>query len=147
MNTYHMTSERAKRVLAFHGVPSREEGMIDLLKAAGLQYISGNGLKRGYYLYDAPEAVAGERNPKPIEECSRSQLYPVAKKMYELALDYVPKLASEQYQSKSRSLSGDEKNDRCRAEWRKNMRTWLNLNREEAKEYSTADLEAMLCGE
>ncbi len=131
MAKYKMTTERAKEVLAFRGVPPRREGMIDLLRAAGLESLNGNGEKRGLTFEQAP----------------REQLYATARRMYELALNYAPKLASEQYQSRYRYLSRDEKVERCSGEWRKNLRTWLNLTPKQAKDYSTADLEEMLCGE
>ncbi len=131
MGTYKMTAERAKKVLAFRGVPNREAEMIDLLRAAGLQNLNANTQKRGL----------------PLEQCPRPQLYAAAQNMYRLALAYVPKLASDEYQSPRGYLSRDEKVERCSGEWRKNLRTWLNLAPDQAEDYSTADLEAMLCGE
>ncbi len=140
-----MTVERAKRVLAFRGVPPREAGMIDLLRASGLDYLSGNGLKRGYYLNDIPpvETVVGGKKPKSIKECPRDQLYAVAKQMYELALSYAPKIAQDNL--KVESLQSNEY--RCSVEWRGKLRSWLNIDSDQASEYTTADLEQLLCGE
>jgi len=152
MGKYHMTVERAKKVLAFRGVPSREAGMIDLLKASGLEYLSGNGLKRGFYLNEASQSVlvVGEKNPQPIGSCPRNQLYAAAKRMYELALDFVPEIAREEEERRyfqSSEYKRKDQLDRCRSDWKGNLRGWLNLTPEEAKAYTTADLEEMLCGE
>lgn len=152
MATYQMTSERAKKVLAFRGVPSREAGMIQLLRASGLESLSGNGLKRGFYLGDAPrsELVVGVKKPQPIEACPRKQLYAAAQRMYRLALDFAPELArsdEERRYFQSPAYKHKDQLDRCSAEWKGNLREWLNLDRDQAKEYSITDLEVMLCGE
>lgn len=145
MGKYQMTIERAKRVLAFRGVPSREAGMIDLLKASGLEYLSGNGLKRGYYLNDVPpvETVVGGKKPKSITDCPRDQLYAATKRMYDLALSYAPKIAQDH--QKNESLQSNE--SRCSVEWRRKLRSWLNMDSDQAADFSTADLEELLCGE
>ena len=122
-----MTTERAKKVLAFRGVPPREAGMIDLLKAAGLEYLDGNGKKRGLTFEQAPSY----------------QLRAAAQRMYKLALSYAPQIAQDK--QKREYLQSNE--SRCSVEWRGKLRTWLNLDRDQASEYTTADLESMLCGE
>lgn len=125
MAKYKLTLERVAEVLAFRGVPSRRDGQINLLRAAGLEHLSGNGEKRGLVL----------------ENCPSSQLYAAARRVYNQALKYVPKITGGDFDLPEYQLQ------RCSADWRKNLRTWLNLAPDQAEDYSTADLEKMLCGE
>ncbi len=112
-------------VLSFRGVPSTREDKIKLLRAAGLEHLSGNGDKRGLLL----------------EECPSAQLYAAARRVYNQALAYVPKITGGDFDLP------DYKVQRCSKEWRKNLGQWLNLDRDQASQYSTEDLEQMLCGE
>lgn len=137
MGKYTLTEERAKNVLAFRGVPDRKEGMIDLLHAAGLQNLNGNGKKRGL----------------PLEKCERSQLYATAQRVYASALALAPTIAAQRYQASLEASPGtytpslQKEVDLCAWNWRKRLVEWHNLGQAEAADYTTADLERMLDGD
>ena len=156
MGKYQMTVQRATDVLAFKGVPSRQEGLINLLRAAGLQHLSGNGQKRGFSLQEGqhPETIDDQKKPLPLKDCPKEQLYAAARRMYNLARAYIPEIArinreeQELINREQQYLRSPEyRAERCSEEWRGKLSDWLNLDRDQSRNYSTEDLEGMLCGE
>ncbi|MBI2103211.1 hypothetical protein HYT55_05185 [Candidatus Woesearchaeota archaeon] len=137
MGKYQLTLERAAAVLKFRGVPNRKEGMVELLRAAGLENLNGRGEKRGI----------------PLGECPRGQLYATAQRIYASALELAPVIAAQRYQasldiSQATSVpSFQTQVDLCEWDWRRRLVEYHNLGTDEAASYSTANLERMLCGD